>query len=85
MCIDATGFLISLTAMFLARKRPTGKLTFGFIRAEVLGALLSVLTVWLTTGVLVYMAIGRCIEQNFDVKPLEMIVVAACGVIFNIV
>ncbi len=52
---------------------------------EILGALLSVLTIWVATGILVYMAIQRCINQNFDVKPIEMIVVASCGVIFNIV
>jgi len=52
---------------------------------EVLGALLSVLTIWLVTGILVYMAIERCINQTFEVKPLEMIIVASCGVGFNIV
>jgi Co/Zn/Cd efflux system component len=52
---------------------------------EVLGALLSVLTIWLVTGVLVYMAIERCIYQNFKVNSLEMMIVAACGVVFNIV
>lgn len=33
MCIDATGFLISLAAMYLATKAPTDKLSFGYIRA----------------------------------------------------
>ena len=46
---------------------------------------MSVLTIWVATGILVYMAIGRCIDQSFDVKPLEMIIVASCGVVFNIV
>ena len=50
-----------------------------------LGALLSVLTVWLVTGVVVYMAIERCINQNFVVNSLEMMIVASCGVVFNIV
>ncbi|CAF0879872.1 unnamed protein product [Adineta ricciae] len=85
MTIDVASFLISLTAMYLARKRPTQKLSFGYIRAEVLGALLSVLTIWLVTGVLVYMAIERCINQSFQVNSLEMIIVASCGVFFNIV
>ncbi|CAF3322195.1 unnamed protein product [Rotaria socialis] len=85
MAIDVASFLISLTAMFLATKRPTKRLSFGYIRAEVLGALLSVLAIWLVTGVLVYMAIERCINQKFEVKPLEMIIVASCGVVFNIV
>jgi len=43
------------------------------------------MTIWLATGILVYMGIQRCINQNFEVKPNEMIVVASCGVIFNIV
>lgn len=85
MCIDATSFIISLAAIYLGRKRPTRKLSFGYARAEVLGALLSVLTIWIATGILVYMAIQRCINQNFEVKPVEMIVVASCGVIFNII
>jgi len=33
MAIDATSFLISLSAMYLATKRPTRKLSFGYIRA----------------------------------------------------
>jgi len=85
MCIDATGFFISLAAIYLGKKRPTLKLSFGYTRAEVLGALLSVLTIWVATGILVYMAIQRCIDQSFEVKPVQMIVVASCGVFFNIV
>jgi Co/Zn/Cd efflux system component len=53
--------------------------------SEVLGALVSVLTIWLATGILVYMAIQRVINQNFVVRPTEMIVVASLGVVFNIV
>ncbi|UJR27692.1 hypothetical protein I4U23_008970 [Adineta vaga] len=85
MTVDVASFLISLTAMYLARKRPTQKLSFGYIRAEVLGALLSVLTIWLVTGVLVYMAIERCIKRDFKVNSLNMIIVSSCGVFFNIV
>ena len=87
--------------MYLATKRPTDRLSFGYIRAgnargprlakvtcrrlEVLGALLSVLTIWLATGILVLMAIDRCVHQSFEVRPVEMIAVASCGVVFNIV
>ncbi|CAF2937693.1 unnamed protein product [Rotaria sp. Silwood2] len=85
MCIDSASFLISLAALYLGAKRPTEKLSYGYIRAEVLGALLSVLTIWLATGILVYVAIERCINQSFEVKPIEMIIVASCGVFFNIV
>jgi Co/Zn/Cd efflux system component len=33
MAIDVASFVISLTAMYLARKRPTRRLSFGYIRA----------------------------------------------------
>ncbi|UJR21741.1 hypothetical protein I4U23_024816 [Adineta vaga] len=104
MCIDAASFFISLAALYLAKQKPTKKLSFGYIRAgsikvlfclskqihlcdclEILGALLSVLTIWVATGILVYMAIGRCIDTTFEVDPPKMIIVAACGVVFNIV
>jgi len=52
---------------------------------EVLGALVSILIIWLATGILVYMAIQRCIDQTFEVQSIEMVVVASCGVVFNIV
>lgn len=85
MAIDAISFLISLAAMYLATKRPTRTLSFGYIRAEVLGALVSILIIWLATGILVYMAIDRCIDQSFEVQSIEMVIVSTCGVIFNII
>ncbi|CAF0987411.1 unnamed protein product [Adineta ricciae] len=85
MSIDVTTFIMSLAAMYLATKQPTKRLSFGYHRAEVLGALSSVLILWFGTGFLVYMAIGRCVDQSFEVKPNEMIVIASCGVLFNIV
>lgn len=33
MAIDVASFLISLTAMYLATKQPTKRLSFGYIRA----------------------------------------------------
>ncbi len=33
MCIDGVSFMVSLAAIYLAKKRPTQKLSFGYIRA----------------------------------------------------
>jgi len=33
MCIDALSFMVSLAAIYLAKKRPTQQLSFGYIRA----------------------------------------------------
>jgi Co/Zn/Cd efflux system component len=51
---DVTGFGISLLSIWLAKRGSTPTLSFGFKRAEILGALLSVLVIWFLTGVLVY-------------------------------
>ncbi|CAF0720355.1 unnamed protein product [Adineta ricciae] len=91
MIIEIIGGMLSnstavmVDAIHMTTKQPTKRLSFGYHRAEVLGALSSVLILWFGTGFLVYMAIGRCVDQSFEVKPNEMIVIASCGVLFNIV
>ena len=37
----------------------TEKMSFGWHRAEVVGAMVSVLLIWVVTGILVYMAVLR--------------------------
>ncbi|UJR07009.1 hypothetical protein I4U23_011298 [Adineta vaga] len=85
MAIDIGSFLISLIAMYLGTKRPTRKLSYAYARADVLGAFISILAIWVVTTILVYAAVRRCIHQNFVVYPTEMIIVAALGVFFNII
>ena len=52
---------------------------------EVMGAILSVLIIWVLTGVLVYEAIERIVKGNHKVNANIMLIVAACGVGVNIV
>lgn len=61
---DVAGFLISLFAIYLAERPPTATASWGFHRMEVIGALSSVLLIWLLTGVLVYEAILRIITPE---------------------
>ena len=56
---DLAGFLISLFAIMLARRPATSGLSFGFHRVEILGALVSILLIWILTGVLFIEAIER--------------------------
>ena len=53
--------------------------------SEILGALMSILFLWVVTGVLVYMGVERCINQDFEVEATIMLITAACGVAFNVV
>ena len=56
--------------------------TFCFV--EIIGALISVQLIWIVTGILVYMAVQRCISMDYKIEPLTMMVTAACAVLFNI-
>lgn len=60
-------------------------MSFGYYRSEVLGALFSILIIWLLTGVLVYLAIVRVITHDFEIESTAMVVTASCGVVFNII
>ena len=43
------------------------KMTYGFVRLEVIGAMVSVMTIWLLTGILVYEGVLRL--QRFSANP----------------
>lgn len=59
-------------------------MSFGWYRAEVIGALTSVLMIWVVTAILVYLAIHRVIHQDFELNPLIMLITSALGVVVNI-
>ncbi len=52
--------------------------------SEILGALLSVFTIWLVTGVLVYLAVERLIDDDFTIEGTVMLITAGCAVLANI-
>lgn len=54
------------------------------ILAEILGALLSVFTIWLVTGVLVYMAVERLISDDYTIQSTVMLVTSGCAVLANV-
>lgn len=60
-------------------------MSFGYYRSEVLGALLSTMVIWVLTGVLVYLAILRVINNDYEIEAIPMLVTASCGVVFNII
>lgn len=52
--------------------------------AEILGALLSVFTIWVVTGVLVYLAVERLISNDYTIEGTIMLITSACAVLANI-
>ncbi|XP_009879328.1 PREDICTED: zinc transporter 8 [Charadrius vociferus] len=82
--VDLTSFLISLFSLWLASKPPTKQLTFGWHRAEILGALISMIIVWMVTGVLTYLASMRLLHPDYDIDATVMLITSACAVLANI-
>ncbi|CAG0902806.1 unnamed protein product, partial [Cyprideis torosa] len=82
---DFASFMISLFALWMAHRPPTKKMSFGWYRAEVVGALASILLIWVVTGVLVYIAIERIIHMNFEINALIMLITSGAGVIINLI
>ncbi|XP_067888282.1 proton-coupled zinc antiporter SLC30A8-like [Heterodontus francisci] len=82
---DVTSFLISLCSLWLSSRPATKKLNFGWYRAEILGALFSVITIWLVTGVLVYLACVRLIHADYEIDGMVMLITSACAVASNVI
>jgi zinc transporter 2 len=60
-------------------------MSFGYHRAEVLGALGSILIIWGLTVVLVYEATIRIINKSIVNQPLIMLITAGFGLFCNLV
>lgn len=84
MLSDLASFLISLFALYLSGKAPTKQLSFGYHRAEIIGAVMSVLLIWVLTGLLVYQAIYRFINPE-PVDGKIMFITAAAGLACNLI
>ncbi|KFO65867.1 Zinc transporter 8, partial [Corvus brachyrhynchos] len=82
--VDLTSFMISLFSLWLTSKPPTKQLTFGWHRAEILGALMSMIIVWMVTGVLIYLACMRLLHLDYDIDATVMLITSACAVLANI-
>jgi len=82
---DFASFMISLFAIWLAGRPKSQKMSFGWHRAEVLGAIVSVLMIWVVTGILVYMAFIRILTRDFEIKAEVMLITSGLGVLVNIV
>ncbi|XP_032225580.2 zinc transporter 2 [Nematostella vectensis] len=85
MLSDFAGFMISLFAIWVATRPATKTLSYGWYRAEVMGAVLSVLVIWVLTGVLVYMALQRLIMKEYEVDAKVMLITASGGLLINVI
>ncbi|XP_016043388.1 proton-coupled zinc antiporter SLC30A2 isoform X2 [Erinaceus europaeus] len=82
---DFASMLISLFSLWMSSRPATKTMNFGWQRAEILGALLSVLSIWVVTGILVYLAAERLISGNYEINGGTMLITSGCAVAVNII
>ncbi|KAK8321959.1 hypothetical protein V6Z12_A12G135200 [Gossypium hirsutum] len=82
---DVAAFAISLFSLWAAGWEANPRQSYGFFRIEILGALVSIQLIWLLAGILVYEAIVRLINNTGEVYGFLMFLVAAFGLVVNII
>lgn len=82
---DLIGFGINIAGIYVAQKPSTYYYTYGYHRAEVLGALASIIIIW---GLLIWLngqAIARLVEPHEDINALVMLITSCIGLLCNII
>ncbi|TPX66797.1 hypothetical protein SpCBS45565_g04154 [Spizellomyces sp. 'palustris'] len=82
---DAAAYTVSFIALWIAKKRAGGRFTFGFKRAEVLGALISVLLIWALVLALLKEATERVLGNPEPINATMMLPLAITGLVVNII
>ena len=83
MFTDVGALLLGLIVLKIARWPRTKNMTYGYDRAEILGALASALSLWALCGVLIYEAIKRLIMPE-EVQGPIVFVIASIGLVANL-
>jgi zinc transporter 2 len=81
---DILGFALSIACLKIAQRPASKDLTYGYNRAEVIGAMVSIIFLWGLTIWLVFEATKRIMHPT-EVMGGIMLIVAIMGLIFNII
>ncbi len=84
MFTDVGALLLGLIVSKIAHRPSTPSMSYGYQRAEVLGALVSSVSLWALCGVLSYEAIHRFFEPQ-EVEGKLVFIVATAGLVANLV
>jgi len=81
---DVSGFLISIMSIYIAQRQATSTMNYGWHRAEIIGALASVLIIWGLTIWLIQEAVKRIVNPQ-PIEGLIMLITAIGGLLCNII
>ncbi|KAH8234090.1 hypothetical protein KR038_001294 [Drosophila bunnanda] len=82
---DCISFVIGLVAIWVGGRAPDERMSFGYKRFEVFGALASILGIWILTTFLVVVAIQRIYSHDFELNVDVMMAISGIGIAINIV
>ncbi|XP_053700837.1 proton-coupled zinc antiporter SLC30A2-like [Synchiropus splendidus] len=81
---DLGSIVISIFSLWMSSRPHTEIMTFGWHRAEILGMMLSVMSIWAVTAVLVVSAAQRISDGNYDIDSDIMLLTSGCAVAVNV-
>lgn len=84
MATDAVAISLALVAIWLAVRRPSVRLTYGFQRSEILAAFLNALSLWLVAA-WIFVEAYRRFANPPEVQGVLTLSIGAVGLLVNIV
>ena len=81
---DVAGFAISYIAVYVTRKKSNLQYSYGYHRADAIGALTTVLIIWVLLIWLLAEAVKRLINPPKDINGEIMLITASAGLVCNI-
>ncbi|KAM5143131.1 putative proton-coupled zinc antiporter SLC30A3 isoform 1-T2 [Callospermophilus lateralis] len=82
---DVGSMMGSLFSLWLSARPASRTMTFGWHRSETLGALASVVSLWMVTGVLLYLAFLRLLHSDYHIEAEPMLLTASIAVCANMI
>ncbi|XP_044248641.1 proton-coupled zinc antiporter SLC30A2 isoform X1 [Drosophila takahashii] len=82
---DCISFVIGLVAIWVGGRPPDERMSFGYKRFEVIGAVASIVGIWFLTTLLLIVAVQRIYSQDFELDVDMMMVISGIGIAINIV
>ena len=82
MLTDVAALMLALFVAWLSEQPPTGKRTYGFLRAEVLGAFINASALVIIVGLIFWEAFQR-LSVTTEIKAPVMVVIAVLGLFAN--
>lgn len=84
MLTDVAGLSLALAAIWFAQRPATASKTYGYYRAEILGALANSLLLFAVAAYILYEAVRR-FQSPPDIPSTPLLIVATLGLIVNLI